>query len=358
MRCSSLCTDVHFPELNYDCVQCGKSCGGWRVLVDDASRKRLEQTELARRAPYPPFVECPDGLFRMGFTPENHCVFQRVDRLCSVHAELGEAAKPRTCRQYPFFLVETPDGPFVGLSFCCTAVQLQAGRPASAHRPLLEELLRDGNYPRVGFDPIPFTEGHRLDWPGYLALEAFLHASLEDNWRMLSVPALAALRTPWGASLGSFPEHAPPRNPLLDQLEVLLLAGILGALEGRDLEEMRRVTLTLQSGQSCVIPRVPQPVSFSCPTNPLLEGEIRRYLGHLIHRKFLLLGDTVLSRLAALYLARPVLRFYAAAFAGGAAPELEHLHRAFDVVEGEMLTHAPEIAPYFQAAEDGLLRHL
>ena len=23
-----------FPELNYDCLTCGKSCGGWRVIVD------------------------------------------------------------------------------------------------------------------------------------------------------------------------------------------------------------------------------------------------------------------------------------------------------------------------------------
>ena len=113
---------------------------------------------------------------------------------------------------------------------------------------------------------------------------------------------------------------------------------------------MRRVTAALQSGQSVSIPRVPQKVSFLCQADPAHEGEIQRYIDHLIHRKYLLLGNSVMSRLAALYLARPVLRFYA--FACGS------LHQAFDIVEGEMLTHAPELEPYFQAAEDGLLRHL
>lgn len=352
---------MHFPELVYDCVQCGKSCGNWRVLVDDAARERLAKTELARKAAYDPFVQCEDGLYRMGFTPDNHCVFQRPDGLCAVHAEMGEQAKPRTCRQYPFFLVETPDGPFVGLSFCCTAVQRQEGRPAEVHRPLLEELLATGHYPRLGFEKIAFTSGHWMDWPAYLELEEFLRSALADNWRMLGVPARAAVSTPWSQALripAWSEQPTPPRNILLDQLEVLLLAGVIGCLEGTDLEEMRRITAGLQSMGAVTIPRVSQPVSFACRVNPALEPEIQRYIAHLVHRKYLLLGRSLLSRLAALYLARPVLRFYAAAYAGDEEPQSEHLHKAFDVVEGEMLTHAPDLEPYFQAAEDGLLRHL
>lgn len=45
---------MHFPDLSYDCVQCGKSCGGWRVLVDDAARQRLQEADLARKAVYEP----------------------------------------------------------------------------------------------------------------------------------------------------------------------------------------------------------------------------------------------------------------------------------------------------------------
>lgn len=346
---------MNFPDLRYDCVQCGKSCGGWRVLVDDASRQRLGE-----RLGYEPFTRGEDGLYRMTFTPDGHCVLQRPDKLCSVHAELGESYKPRTCRQYPFFLVHTPDGPFVGLSFCCTAVKQQAGGPVSAHQAQLEALLREGDYPRVGFGRIAFSPGHSTDWAGYLALEQFLRASLGDPWRMLAVPARAALSTPWETSLGPLVWSelpTPPRNPILDQLEVLLLAGVIGCLEGRDLEEMRRVTAELQRGPT-TIRRVPHAVGFACAVNPALDGEIARYLDQLMHRKYLLLGHTVLSRVAALSMARLVLRFYAAAFAAGAVPTSEHLHRALDVVEGEMLTHAPDLEPYFQAAEDGLLRHL
>ncbi|GMU51731.1 MAG: hypothetical protein AMXMBFR33_08770 [Candidatus Xenobia bacterium] len=345
---------MHFPPLRYDCIQCGKSCGHWRVLVEEEARQRLEKTELAeqaRKQGYQPFVACNDGLHRLGFRPEDDkCVFLRSDMLCAVHAELGAAAKPRACRQFPFFLVETPDGPFAGLSFRCTAVKQQVGRPMEVHRPQLEELRATGQYPRVGEGPIPLTPGHFLDWAGYLSLESFARESLSDPWRMLAVPARAASQAPWEATLReewtTLP--TPEQNELLQAFETTLMAGLMGALEGRDLAEMQAGTAILQAGQAWQPPRAQRPVSLA--QLPLARAPDQRYLEHLLFRKYLLLGSSVLSRLAALYLAEKVLRFYSLA--------MDDQDLALDIVEGEMLSHAESLEPYFAAAEDGLLRHL
>ncbi len=345
---------MHFPPLRYDCIQCGKSCGHWRVLVEEEARLRLEKTALAeqaRKQGYQPFVACNDGLHRLGFRPEDDkCVFLRPDKLCAVHADLGEAAKPRACRQFPFFLVETPDGPFAGLSFRCTAVKQQTGRPMEVHRPQLEELRATGQYPRVGEGPIPLTPGHFLDWPGYLSLEAFARESLDDPWRMLAVPARAASQAAWETTLSedwtALP--TPDQSELLQAFERSLVAGLMGALEGRDLAEMQAGTSALQSGEAWQPPRGRRPVSLA--ELPRAKPPDSLYFEHLLFRKYLLLGTSVLSRLAALYLAEKVLRFYSLT--------LDDEAQGLDIVEGEMLSHADALEPYFAAAEDGLLRHL
>ncbi len=40
---------------------------------------------------------------------DHHCVFL-IDRLCQIHAQLAEIAKPDGCRRFPYGLVATPDG--------------------------------------------------------------------------------------------------------------------------------------------------------------------------------------------------------------------------------------------------------
>ncbi|MEW6279705.1 MAG: hypothetical protein AB1758_13845 [Candidatus Eremiobacterota bacterium] len=344
---------MHFPDLPYDCLQCGKGCqGGWRVLADEPSMQRLTGSPPVREARsrgYEPFQRCDDGLYRLGSYENGHCLFLRPDRLCAIHADLGFEAKPRACRQFPFLLVETPDGPVVGLSFRCTAVQQGHGRPCREHRPQLEELRATGHYPRVGERAHPLLPGYPLDWRGYLQVEDFVLGCVRrlDLWRACA--AVAAVGSRHG-TLDELPGvQPPPPSDLLTALGRLVLAGLIACLEASDYETMQRHTRTLQQGGS-LTSRRGITLHLDAPPDPAHALQVRRYLEHLVFRKFLLLGESILARLAALLLAEQVLRCYAAGF-GALGP-------ALDVVEGEVMTHSPDMEGYFAAIEDGLLRHL
>lgn len=327
-----------FPELNYDCLTCGKSCGGWRVLVDDEARERLAhhpRVEAVRAAGYEPFLQGPDGLWRLGENEAGRCHYLREDRLCSVHADSGLEVKPRACRQFPFFLVETPAGTQIGLSFRCTAVQQNYGRPVAAHREQLEELARTGSYPKLGFDSIPFTRETSGSWADYLALEAYVRGSL----RALPSACGAVAARP----LGPYRE-----GPGVTGLTEFLAAALIGYLETDQPDEMRGLTQALREGQPIMSRRLGREVSAPLLIDEPPDAEAARYLDHLVVRKYLLEGPSVLARLVGLSVLVPVLAWYRQIFDGDFIPGLE-------IVEGEVVGHVQPLESFYQSFEQSYL---
>jgi Fe-S-cluster containining protein len=176
--------ELVFPDgLGHACQASGGCCSGtdvgplpegvvarigahaWEGLLPTA------RTSLFRRATL-------DGqpIVLMG-SRDGACTFQRADKLCAVHAELGVAAKPAICRQFPYLFTRTPDGRVA------TAIQMEcraylrakrASVPLAAEEASLRELLRVGAFVQHVREPVELSAGLPASWAEYLALEAAL----------------------------------------------------------------------------------------------------------------------------------------------------------------------------------------
>ncbi len=99
--------------LRHLCDGCGGCCESVLVSVpDDGERERVY--ESGRRLGVPDPVV--DGRLRH---EQARCVFVAQDGLCRIHAAFGSEAKPDTCRQFPFVVIDTEGGLRAGIDPCC-----------------------------------------------------------------------------------------------------------------------------------------------------------------------------------------------------------------------------------------------
>ncbi len=169
----------HFlPGQNYDCVQCGKGClDALQVRVDEPCARRVEGSYLALQVQQEhgvePFYRNDEGELVVRRL-ERRCVFLDEQSLCAIHRDFGIEAKPVACRSFPFTVVRTPDGVFVGLSHYCTAAKGNSGRALAAHQSEVEALMERIDYAQVGFEPVELGPGVALEWEAYRAFEQWL----------------------------------------------------------------------------------------------------------------------------------------------------------------------------------------
>ncbi|MFN8607389.1 MAG: YkgJ family cysteine cluster protein [Vulcanimicrobiota bacterium] len=284
-----------FPAQRYQCIQCGKSCGEWRIWVEPELVDRLRRHPLALRlevAGQDYLLQDGEDWHYLGYDHERRCFFLQDQRLCGLHASSGWLSKPRACRQFPFFLLETPEGIQVGLSFRCSAVQQDLGLEWSEHEDDLRQLLASGQYQRVGFEPAVYGL-QSLEWSTYL--------SWEQEWRRrLGEATLASI---FHAHLDLIlPE------PEFDRL-----------LEG-------------WTQSACALLRVQL-----APAVAQVDEQSARYLAHVLERKFLWLGGDLLGRMLLLLVGERLL--WGARAAGQGWPQ------AFDLVEGQWLGHREDLGP-------------
>lgn len=300
------------------------------MLADESARQRLQGHPLVdrqRQAGFEPFVEGPDGLFRLANTHQHGaCVFLEGND-CSLHAHSGAEIKPRACRQFPFFFKVTPDGVFVGLSFRCTAVLAAHGRPLEAHREHLQALLDGGDYPRAGFEPIPLFGQQTIEWDDYQRLERRLGDSLTAEGARADL-AWTALEELTG-------RVAP--DPYRQQW---LAAAVVAWLEHCEPAEV--ISGSFRSARF--------PSGASPGRVEGLEQPLSRFLEHLLFRKYLL-GPALLGRAVVWVVLPAVARFYAGARAAelGQVASAEHLDWSLSVLEGELLGHVEESTRFYQA---------
>lgn len=113
-------SDLRTPAgLLWACRGCADCCSTGLELgpVEPHVVEGLEEADIASL--WPPAAEAPwverqraeDGSELLFFTQRGgRCVFLRDDDLCAVHAQLGPAAKPGFCREFPYHLVDDPKG--------------------------------------------------------------------------------------------------------------------------------------------------------------------------------------------------------------------------------------------------------
>lgn len=271
----------------------------------------LEAQEVERLRRHPLVLELPLA------DETGRCRLLTEDSLCTLHRDEGWHSKPRACRQFPFFLVETPDGVQVGLSFRCTAVQQNIGPDWSEHLPALTELASEG-IPRLGFEPVRLGS-KTLEWSTY--------RRWEGEWR-----AAAAL-TP--AVERSLAEILPLVSGTLPRLTPILAASAIAFLESQTADQAAEVAAAVRGGMDYFSQRRGQTVAarpdpFSQPA----DGPARDYLDHVLERKSPWLGSDFLGRLLMVLAAELMLNYY--------SPTLG-FWGAVDRVEGEWLAHRREL---------------
>lgn len=317
--------ELLFPRQRYTCIQCGQSCGQWRILVEPERVESLRRHPLALELrvagqdclePVRDASPALEGWYQLRYDAQERCYFLRTDKLCAVHADQGWEAKPRPCRQFPFFLNDTPDGVQVGLSFRCTAVLEDQGVDWQQHRGDLQSLYEGAQYPRLGFEPVQLG-AYRLDWQTYKGWEA----SWLERPASLSEVVYATLAPCMDLQMLDF-EWAS----LIEQLS----QAALGFLEGCAPMEVARAFYCQDSFYGRRQARDWPATSLAPQEQPLL----RRYLDHILERKTLWSSKNWLGRLLMVLVAERLVSYY-----GPLLGWTEAVKR----IEGEWLAHRDDL---------------
>ncbi|MGN6108110.1 MAG: YkgJ family cysteine cluster protein [Kofleriaceae bacterium] len=86
-------------RFRYECRSCGACCKGHGIGLDVAGGQLVEL--VARRPEIRPFLR-RRGDAITAFNPRDRCWFLEDDGLCRIEVEDGRAAKPASCRLFPF----------------------------------------------------------------------------------------------------------------------------------------------------------------------------------------------------------------------------------------------------------------
>lgn len=147
------------------------------IVVDRPAEKRIEEMDVAHLLPselreLPPVIDRPIEPGRMLRKHGGACVFLDAENLCGIHRDFGYEKKPRICRDFPFRYVTTDRGVYTGLSFACTAVLANSGRPVVEQRAALEEdIAHAASQASVSGTP-HLTGRHEISHEAYEQLEA------------------------------------------------------------------------------------------------------------------------------------------------------------------------------------------
>jgi len=166
---------LHFridPEQRFTCQSCGRCCRRWDVLVTEAERDAYNKREVARwfretdrdtegteREPFEP-VSGWRGYYRIRSRSDGACGFLSNANRCRIHEELGAAAKPLTCRMFPFRFHPGAGGATVTASFGCPTIVANRGEPLSERS--LESLYQE-HEARPLLTPRELVRGRSID---------------------------------------------------------------------------------------------------------------------------------------------------------------------------------------------------
>lgn len=181
---------------DYACRHSGRCCGtAWDVPAEAEARTAIEAGIAAGRLPMLDAFEAGSppagyaGVLRKG--ADGACVWLDLEtRLCTVHARLGAAVLPVTCRQFPRIPRTGPRGVAITLSHYC---------PTAARMLLREDVpLTVVEHPAAF--PAGAYEGLEADeWPPLLAGRVLMDDDAFEAWEALLVSRCAAAPTMWTA---------------------------------------------------------------------------------------------------------------------------------------------------------------
>lgn len=346
---------------NFECTHCGLCCGPNRdaQITLEGSRDLIRSDiglKTQERTGFLPVRVLDDGSLSTSSRSDGACQFLTQDRLCELHAT---PYKPRSCRQFPFILRETPDGIVVGLSYECPSVQSNSGRPLESYRAELEALAKE-RQPNVMPRLVSISWGRGVNWETYAQLEHFLtQGALVSD---LTSPAL------WGLSRWlrnvqeEKPKYHPDRTGYHEEIQSASSCILIAQVEHDDLSKQLEMQTRLFEGgtvEMCAgrFQGRLQELSDSLESidEPLFDHIVDRFLRNLIRRKFLLSHGPVFHNLIILHCLRQMVALYGAAHAKAEGTDIvtdQHLRQAMGLLEARLVgpnRHQIETGSLFQA---------
>lgn len=374
---------LRLPEgFAWSCHSSGHCCRDFPSLpVDAATADAMQQVDWApvSAATGGAITSADDVLLRipgaagraceLRHKDDGACVLLDAANRCTLHAAHGAAAKPATCRTFPFHFRETPGGTFVGLSFVCPSVRSSRGLPVADQVADLTHLRALGSSASTCTGTILLTRRCSVSWNLYLRIEALLasllaESSLPLRQRLTALNLLinfihrfaeeSGTLTPGTTDVVEIPESAlgpfldtierngcrdlhrvsarPRPSPLIRRLFLGLILGFAGQPFLRR-SRFGMAAYILRSYARHALPfgaiRLPG-VAHAAPLARVLDaplpspGEpgdalLTRYFTHALFRKDLLLHGTLLRGVNLLLLNAALAAVYAESFAADAA---------------------------------------
>ncbi len=186
------------------CVGTGRCCGATFLgPLTGRDRVRVEALSLAARGPrsggeLTEELEF-DGKTYVGMAREGgHCVAQRDDGLCEIHADHGAATKAVPCRQFPLRFHRSPRGVHVSLLLACHGYDRAraSAEPWAAREAEVRGLLEEGAEVRAIAWPPTWTAGLPVDANRFYALQDAMVAR-GDAHRAPATSELALTAVAW-----------------------------------------------------------------------------------------------------------------------------------------------------------------
>jgi Fe-S-cluster containining protein len=388
-------TPIIFPEdAVFSCHQCGDCCrGDWLIPLTPSEIERLRRLV--------PGIEPSDRIERirdedhpvMARRTNGHCVYLDGN-VCAIHRDHGEAAKPATCRIFPFCFRRWNETVHLHLSRVCPSVRREAGARG-------EELLAATRSALAAADPIERPLAETIPLAGRLTISLAEYRELEnrlvaligdERWalddallageRLIQERAGNARRQEakpcrrrhgWRSSAAR-PHESDVEDPAIDLVlnaiagrEVMpglhryLIATVVTTIERvrpdhprgfkARIDDLRRLTRLLMGKGSVSLGAVDAPVdlirtrAIPWPRRDRPDlGPLRRYIRSHLRHGILLLAPDIEYGYHLLLGAYAVVKFYARASAEAAGRESLHaedLWRGVVEVERNLLMHRP-----------------
>jgi Fe-S-cluster containining protein len=147
----------------FSCVSCGYCCAGHLLIgpIQAKEKEAISSLPIWKTLPgiespadlfidlsdeeEPPTEKKPTGVDKIYMAVRGKaCAFLTDENRCRIHEEYGEAAKPYTCRAFPFRVVKCPDGYAASLRYECKSMDrgIRDGRPLEEQIEFFRDLAR------------------------------------------------------------------------------------------------------------------------------------------------------------------------------------------------------------------------
>lgn len=166
------------PAAKFSCGSCTACCNQpWRTVIEADKAKALDAHDFSAypslngKRFYQPAADFRPGFFDLAKGEGTKCLFLDTDGLCIIHKELGAAAKPAMCLQFPYLASRTWTEDRVSVNYGCPSVQTQRGPALTEQGDEIGRTTTLSDRPFKGRDVrVPFDASQSVSHAEYEAI--------------------------------------------------------------------------------------------------------------------------------------------------------------------------------------------